>query len=498
MQNSELTNFRLPLHSFIYFWTTHSLDVQQHCLCALCNFAGVKECAAIMVSQGAVAAIIKMCDAMKNEELNRQCAESLSNLAGVSATHEYIVGDGGVSALVDLASHGLIDEDEEETKDSSGRRLSIQNVDDDDLDVEGKGSFGGDVELTPMITFYMRVPPRKGRKSDPLGGVDHIEAVLDHESTKRMESHINRVATTRSAPPAPEQPVLFIDGVTSKDQNSSDGSPGGAGGVNGAQGGDRKDSGATRKTDGNDDDEDEDDIGLGASQVLELVEKHVGKYDQLALTETHLTIIDKMRHEERISQSITIRHFDAENVKRHKIDHHNEVQEGGKKTASGLDVPRTEGPGSTTSVESADGNSTSGTSTQMHVRSRTGKYIHDNRGSASRQLDFEGREGEEGGVALYGSRPATTESTVNMNALAAMEAERTGLRSRGVFPVQLPKGAGGKLGLTKIPVGESMSLFQDTNSFLGHLDDVLGPLQQQRKSRRPRKEIKGQWPFDKE
>ena len=82
---------------------THSLDVQQHCLCALCNFAGVKDCAASMVSQGAVAAIMKLCDAMKNEELNRRCAESLSNLAGVNATHEFIVGDGGVSALVDLA-----------------------------------------------------------------------------------------------------------------------------------------------------------------------------------------------------------------------------------------------------------------------------------------------------------------------------------------------------------------------------------------------------------
>ena len=86
--------------------------------------------------------------------------------------------------------------------------------------------------------------------------------------------------------------------------------------------------------------------------------------------------------------------------------------------------------------------------------------------------------------------------TLNMNALAAKEAERTGLRSRGVFPVQLPTGNGGKVGLTKVPAGESMSLFRDTNSFLGHLDDVLGPLQQQRKSRRPRKEIKGQWPFD--
>ncbi len=450
-----------------------------------------------MVSQGAVAAIIKMCDAMKNEELNRQCAVSLSNLAGVSATHEYIVGDGGVSALVDLASHGLVDEDEEETNNSSGRRNTIPKLDNDEVALEGKSSSDRDAELTPMITFYTRVPPRKGRKSDPLGGVDHIQAVLDHESTKLMESHINRVATTRSAPPPPQQPVLFINGVASKEQNMSDDSAGGAGSVNRPQGGSNKDSGTTRKADGNDDDEDEDEAGLGASQVQELVEKHVGKYGQLALTETHLAIIDKMRHEERISQSITIRHFDAGNVQRQEIKDIEGVEEKNeKKRSTELDDNEVKRPGSTAAGESAGDMSTSGSLVELHVRSRTGKYVNNDRGRTSRQLHFERDEKVAREELPQYSRPATTESTLNMNALAAKEAERTGLRSRGVFPVQLPTGNGGKVGLTKVPSGESMSLFRDTNSFLGHLDDVLGPLQQQRKSRRPRKEIKGQWPFD--
>lgn len=43
---------------------------------------------------------------------------------------------------------------------------------------------------------------------------------------------------------------------------------------------------------------------------------------------------------------------------------------------------------------------------------------------------------------------------------------------------------------------QTESMFDDTSSFLGHLDGVLGPIEAMRKSSRPRKKLLGQWPFE--
>jgi len=43
---------------------------------------------------------------------------------------------------------------------------------------------------------------------------------------------------------------------------------------------------------------------------------------------------------------------------------------------------------------------------------------------------------------------------------------------------------------------QTESMFDDTSSFLGHLDGVLGPIEAMKKSSRPRKKLLGQWPFE--
>ena len=231
------------------------------------------------------------------------------------------------------------------------------------------------------------------------------------------------------------------------------------------------------------DDEDEDDVGLGASQMEELVEKHVGKYNQLNLTEHHLTVIDQMRHEERIAQSITVDHFDTKDAKHHRIDAVEESIGNVEQKTDMLKKQQGRGTtGSTTSEKSAERTTTLTVPSREHMRSLTGKYVSDDLGDTSQQLETQ--KGKEDTALIKRIRNA------------AVKADRTGLRSRGVFPVQLPSGTGGKTGIHKIAAGKSNAMFADTKSFLGHLDSVLGPLQQARKSRRSRKEIKGQWPFD--
>ena len=138
--------------------------------------------------------------------------------------------------------------------------------------------------------------------------------------------------------------------------------------------------------------------------------------------------------------------------------------------------------GSTTSEKSAERTTSLTVPSREHIRSLTGKYVSDDLGDTSQPLETQ--KGKEDTALIKRIRNA------------AVKADRTGLRSRGVFPVQLPSGTGGKTGIHKITAGKSNAMFADTKSFLGHLDSVLGPLQQARKSRRSRKEIKGQWPFD--
>ena len=429
-----------------------------------------------MVSKGAVAAIMKMCDAMKNEELSRQCAVSLSNLAGVNETHKFLVGDGGVSALVELASHGLVEEDEEENIDTYGRTNSMKD-EYDDLDEKDATSI--ESKLNPMITFYTRVPPRKSRSVAPLTGIDHIEAVLDHESTKLMESNIKRVSTTRKAPPAPDVPVLLINTVVQKDKTRN----GGGGGVNDSRGDNGEDTNSNRNAEVKDDDEEEDDGALGASQVTEIIEKHIARYEKILLRESHLESIDEMRHEERLLQGTRVQHSVGNNVNSHKVED-NDI---------GLKLEAEMSPSNSEDGNRASDSHVDETKERLlqagdHVRSSTGKYVHDGRGKLGKlQLEETKQQVME-----------PSEYTLRSIKTAGEEAERSGLRSRGVFPVQLPKGPkSGKLGLTKLKPGQHDAMFKDTNSFLGHLDTILGPLQRQQKSHKPRKQISGEWPFEK-
>ena len=68
--NLHILNVSLNLYFFLLIaCISSSLDVQQHCLCSLCNLAGFKECAPTLVNKGAVGSIMRMTSVMKNDEV---------------------------------------------------------------------------------------------------------------------------------------------------------------------------------------------------------------------------------------------------------------------------------------------------------------------------------------------------------------------------------------------------------------------------------------------
>ena len=141
----------------------------------------MKECASALVNKGAVGSIMRMTSVMKNDEVTRQCAVSLSNLAsGSNETHTHIMEDGGIGALVDLASHGLVvDENEEE---SSLKKDAMEDDDEQDWNQEDDK---GKNALTPMSTLLTRVAPRAQRKIESIDAIDHIVPVLEREPQKQ-------------------------------------------------------------------------------------------------------------------------------------------------------------------------------------------------------------------------------------------------------------------------------------------------------------------------
>ena len=151
---------------------------------------------------------MRMTSVMKNDQVTRQCAVSLSNLAsGSMETHEHIVGDGGITALVELASHGLIVDESEET--NTTKQKNKQN--DEDAQDWSEEEDTKTNALTPMSTLLTRVAPRVLRKIETIEDIDQILPVLDKGMTKTMASDIDGITTARTAPPSPNMPTLVIN-----------------------------------------------------------------------------------------------------------------------------------------------------------------------------------------------------------------------------------------------------------------------------------------------
>jgi hypothetical protein len=401
------------------------LDVQQHCLISLCNLAGVKECAPILVQKGAVASIMRMTSVMKNDQVTRQCAVSLSNLAsGSDETHINIVGDGGISAMVELASHGLVVDENEE--DATAR--STKDDDEwEDVD-ENKNS------LTSMNTVLTRVPPRLLRKIEVIDGIEEITPIFDKVTTKTMASRNDGISTTRNSPPSPELPTLLIN---------------------------------TTETlgDGEDDDEEAEDDTLGASQVLELVDKHLSKYKQSSLTKEHFEMMNQLRTNEKEHQNVIVVPV---TVKKGRIQYVLENDENERSTRSSVEMVEEV-------KKEREGEREEGDSTMVEEAKDKVEVTHEDLSSPTTSSP---RSGNRDATGRY--RP------LNDSRMTSLDFER----SNELFPKPMqPPINGHGANLTN-------SLFNDTPSFLGHLNGVLGPIDAQKKSSRPRKQLLGTWPFE--
>jgi len=387
--------------------------------------AGVKECASALVNKGAVGSIMRMTSVMKNDEVTRQCAVSLSNLAsGSNETHTHIMEDGGIGALVDLASHGLVvDENEEE---SSLKKDAMEDDDEQDWNQEDDK---GKNALTPMSTLLTRVAPRAQRKIESIDAIDHIVPVLEKGATKTMASDIDGIATTRASPPAPVLPTLSIN--------------------------------TTENQEGEEDDENEDDeTSLGAAQVLELVEKHLSKYTQLALTDEHLKTMDVLRKHEKNKQKVAIHELPKSTLpvsSMYVADQHRTTTDQRNEAVPEMHSPTSNSDGANAEDDAMARN------TLLHDRSITGKYSVAE--FDEKELSLGHRPGEDYGFPkkLQDQSTCSSSSTLATAAVHSIEA-----------------------------------MFDDTDSFLGHLDSVLGKGNEVKRSSRPRKQLIGQWPFDEE
>ena len=339
--------------------------------------------------------------------------------------------------MVELASHGLIThETEKETSSSKqrrGSRLDLQQDQNDDLfdDIDPNSN-----SLVPMNTVLTRVAPRLLRTVQSIEGVDDILPIFDKVKTKTMESNNDGISTTRNTPIPPTLPTLTINSTSDGDNGEGDG-------------------------EGAEEDETEDD--LGASQVMELVDKHLFKYQQSSLTPEHFKIMNAMRMEEKQKQNVHVSKIDIDASRKQYVlpnDNENKEEEEPATNETANEKKKENDSNGTVEAERMQMKSNN-LSPTSNVRDSTGKYgesNYDNYDNNNQNESLLDRERE----SILFPRPLVSSNSLHGSLTSSMQ----------------------------------NALFEDSDSFLGHLDTMLGPIDAQKKSSRPRKQLVGEWPFE--
>lgn len=252
-----------------------ALQTQQHCMVGLCNMADMEDVRPLLVSQGAVTAIMNLSKILRNEEVARQCAVSLSNLAIAEGTHDGLVKGGAVSALMWLSKEGMaFDEDEEEPWEDDYLPETKKWGGESGVDKAGVGPVS---ESNEIVTAHVRVglPNVRGGVTD-FRDLSSISVQRKTPTLCSMVWHMASVTTSVKPPPGPELPSLSLISPETEPEVSP----------NAAMGAD-------------DDDENINQDSLGMSRVMDITRHYIGRYTRIPRSRESRDLLRTMRETEK-------------------------------------------------------------------------------------------------------------------------------------------------------------------------------------------------------